>query len=69
MDQAKTVLPHQTRNSHETDSLARSGLQTHVVSTVIFGGLIPIIGFVNLPDVWKNSSLTVTNIQSAIEMQ
>jgi hypothetical protein len=67
MDQAKTVLPHEQRSSKDTDGMY--GLPVHVVSAFVFGGLKPIIGFLNLPDISKNGSLTVANIHRAIQLQ
>jgi len=66
MDQAKTTLPHQVRTSKDTDG---PGLGVHVVSVFMFGGDLPILGFLNLQDITKNSSLTVVNIHRAIELQ
>ena len=67
MDQAKTILPHEKRVSKDTDCLF--GLPTHIVSTLCYGGDQPIIGFINTPDLTKNSCLTVTNMHRAVEMQ
>jgi hypothetical protein len=67
MDQAKTRLPHIIRQNHITDSLR--GLPCHVVSTICFGGLNPLLGFVNDPSVSKNSSLVVASIHRALELQ
>lgn len=67
MDQSKTALPHELRNSKDSD--AYPGIGVHATSVFIFGGLVPIIGFLNLPDVEKNSSLTVTLIHRALGLQ
>lgn len=67
MDQAKTSIPHQVRNSKDTDGIP--GLGVHVVSAFAFGGASPIMGFLNLPDISKNSSLSVMNIHRAIDLQ
>lgn len=67
MDQAKTKLPHQVRNSKDTDHYP--GIGVHALSVFVFGGLVPIIGFLNLPDIEKNSSLTVTSMHRAIQLQ
>ena len=67
MDQAKTELPAEMRPSKDTEGIP--GLGVHVVSTFVFGGLQPILGQLNLPDVKKDSGLTVTNIHNAITRQ
>jgi hypothetical protein len=67
MDQAKTRLPHEMRTSKDTDS--SEGLPLHIVSVVVYGAFVPIIGLINDPSVTKNSCLTVTNIHRAIELQ
>ena len=67
MDQAKTTLPHQKQEDHATNGMA--GLQMHVVSTVVYGAPVPLIGLINMADLCKNSALTVTNLHRAIEIQ
>ena len=68
MDQAKTALPRKVEVSHKLDAVS-GALPTHVVSTLVFGGLQPILGYINFPDVVKNSALTVVNLHKAITSQ
>ena len=68
MDQSKTALPRKIDCSHKLDAV-KGALPTHVVSTLVFGGLQPIMAQINFPDVVKNSALTVVNMAKAIELQ
>ena len=67
MDQAKTTIPHQIRNSKTTDTM--ENLPVHCVSVFAFGGPKPILGFLNLPDLTKNSSMTVSILHRSITKQ
>ena len=67
MDQSKTTAPHTKQETKDTDSL--QGLGMHVVSTVVFGAPEPLLGFVNLDDVAKNSALTVATLMRTLEIQ
>ena len=67
MDQSKTTMPHPRRETKSTEPW--HGLMTHVVSTVIFGAPVPLLGFVNLADIAKNSSLTAQTLMRTLEIQ
>ena len=67
MDQGKTGIPHEKRTTKATDQL--HPFATHVVSVLVYGGADPLIAFVNMADITKNSSLTVTIIMRALELQ
>jgi hypothetical protein len=68
LDQAKSEMPHLQRQSHNTEEY-KGAIPVHVVSAFVFGGPIPILGFINLADIVKNSSLTVVNMHRSITMQ
>lgn len=61
-------MPHLVRESKDTDQY-KGAIPVHVVSQFVFGAPIPILGFINLADIVKNSSLTVVNIHRSITMQ
>jgi hypothetical protein len=67
MDQSKTTLPHRIRYSKETEAKREFALDVHVNSTFMFGSSIPLHAFVNLGELTKNGSLTVSYIARVLE--
>jgi hypothetical protein len=68
MDQAKTQLPHlKGRLSKNLEPLVRLGV--HAVGAFCFGAPVPVMGFLNFPDVRKDSSLSVCILDHALDIQ
>jgi hypothetical protein len=67
MDQAKTQIPWRARWNHALEQLQR--LKVHVVGAFCFGGPVPVMGLLNLPDVRKDSSSSVCAVERIIDVQ
>ena len=68
MDQVKTGYPRTVRDSKDTEP-SMGAIAVHVVNTFVFGGPVPILGFLNTAEIVKNSSLTVINLHRSITVQ
>jgi hypothetical protein len=68
MDQAKSAFPRLVRDSKDTDP-SKGAIAVHIVNAFLFGGPVPILGFLNTAEIVKNSSLTVINLHRSITVQ
>ena len=68
MDQNKTQLPHlKGRLAKNLDGRPRLGV--HAVGAFCFGAPVPVMGFLNTPDVRKDGSLSVAILDHALDIQ
>lgn len=68
MDQKKTQLPHlKGRLPKNLEPLLHLGV--HAVGAFCFGGPVPVMGFLNYPDVRKDGSLSVCILDHALDIQ
>jgi hypothetical protein len=68
MDQNKTQLPHlKGRLAKNLDGVPRLGV--HAVGAFCFGAPVPVMGFLNFPDVRKDGSLSVCVLDHGLNLQ